>query len=153
MMDSVMMIFSKLFTTCVLTHGHCHVWPWLIEFSGVVLSFFTLSGLPIFTEVSPMKPEDLPHTNTIVQGYGPGKVWILHWWFRKYHFLPPNSTSSMILTVLLPPSFSLMDLLSCYDSHQQKRWRQCSPPPFFFFFLILWNLWWKVTLMRDQPFV
>ena len=34
-------------TTCstfrVSMHGRCHVFPWLVEFSGVVLSCFTLS--------------------------------------------------------------------------------------------------------------
>ena len=34
--------------------------PWLIEDSGVVLNSFTLSLSLIFTEVSPIKLEDLP---------------------------------------------------------------------------------------------
>ena len=36
----------------------CHVWPWLIEFSHVVSSCFTISRLTIFPEVSLLKPED-----------------------------------------------------------------------------------------------
>lgn len=32
----------------ISTLGHCHVWPWLIEFSDVIPSYFTLSRLTVF---------------------------------------------------------------------------------------------------------
>ena len=41
----------------VSMHGRCHVWPWSSEYSGVVLSCFTLSRLTIFTDVSLLVPE------------------------------------------------------------------------------------------------
>ena len=50
----------NIFTCRVSMHGRCHVWPRLIEFSGVVLTCFMLSGLDIFTEVSPLNLEDSP---------------------------------------------------------------------------------------------
>ena len=40
--------------------GRCHVLAWLNEFSGVVLSCFTLSRYTVWTEVSPIQPEDWP---------------------------------------------------------------------------------------------
>ena len=43
------------FTCCVSMHGRCHVWPWLIEFSGVTSSCFTNSRL-IFLFL--LEPED-----------------------------------------------------------------------------------------------
>ena len=47
------------FLTCRLSkHGHCCVWPWLIEFSGVAMSCFTLSRFTIFPDVLFVKPED-----------------------------------------------------------------------------------------------
>ena len=39
-------------------HGHCHVWPWLMEFSSVTLSCFTLSCWTIFLGVSLINMED-----------------------------------------------------------------------------------------------
>ena len=39
-------------------HGCCYVWPWLSEFSDVVLSCFTPSRSAIFTDVSLIKPKD-----------------------------------------------------------------------------------------------
>ena len=41
-------------------HGRCHVLPWLIEFSGVVLSRCTLSRYTVVAEVSPIQLEDSP---------------------------------------------------------------------------------------------
>ena len=41
--------------------GRCHTWPWLIEFSGVVLNCFTLSRLTIFPDASH------PKTGRLVQ--------------------------------------------------------------------------------------
>ena len=38
--------------------GRCRVWPRLSEFSGVVLSCFTISSSTVFTDVSLIKPED-----------------------------------------------------------------------------------------------
>lgn len=38
-------------------HGHCHVWPWFSELSGVVLCRFTLSRSTIFTDYHSTKPK------------------------------------------------------------------------------------------------
>ena len=47
------------FITCrVSTQGRCRVWLWLIEFSGVALSCFTLSRLTVFPDVLSVQPED-----------------------------------------------------------------------------------------------
>ena len=47
------------FVTCpVSMHGCCHVCPWLIELSVVVLSCVTLSFWTSFTDVSLIKPKD-----------------------------------------------------------------------------------------------
>ena len=52
---------SHSFFTCRdLVHGRCHVWPWLIQFSGVKMSCFTLSRSTTFTEISPIQQEDSP---------------------------------------------------------------------------------------------
>ena len=50
---------------------HCHVWPWLVEFSGVVPTCFMLSLATISTTVSPIKPEDSPIS---VQGFKKKKI-------------------------------------------------------------------------------
>ena len=47
--------FHHFFKRRVSMHGHCHVWPWLIELSGVALSCFTHSRL-IFLFL--LEPED-----------------------------------------------------------------------------------------------
>ena len=47
--------YSLFMCWCV---GSDHVWPWLIEFSGVALTCFTLARSTVFTEVSPIKSED-----------------------------------------------------------------------------------------------
>ena len=62
----------NFFTTCFGTFWSCHVSPCLIEFSGVLLSCFTLSRSIVFTEPSAIKPEHLaiqgdPLFNTMVQ--------------------------------------------------------------------------------------
>ena len=49
----------NFFTTCFGTFWSCHVSPCLIEFSGVLLSCFTLSRSIVFTEPSAIKPEHL----------------------------------------------------------------------------------------------
>ena len=41
-----------------VAHGHCHDLPWLIEFSGVVLSCFTFSRRTLLTEVLSIQPDD-----------------------------------------------------------------------------------------------
>ena len=38
--------------------GHRHVWPWLTEFSSIVLSCFTFSPLSIFPDALLIKLED-----------------------------------------------------------------------------------------------
>ena len=43
-------VFTTLFTRRVCMHGRCHAWPWLSEFSSIVLSCFTLSRSTIFTD-------------------------------------------------------------------------------------------------------
>ena len=49
-------LFSFSFFTCrVSMYGNCDVRPWMSEFSGVVLSRFTLSRSTIFTDVSLIK--------------------------------------------------------------------------------------------------
>ena len=48
---------SYFFRCSVSVLGCCHVWPWLIEFSAVPLSCFTLSRLTIFPGASLLKPE------------------------------------------------------------------------------------------------
>lgn len=49
--------------------GCCHVRPWLIEFSGVELTYFKLPRSTVLTEVSsppPKKKKSGRHTRTIV---------------------------------------------------------------------------------------
>ena len=42
----------------VSMHGRCRAWPWLSEYSGVVLSCYTLSRSTVLTDVSLLEPED-----------------------------------------------------------------------------------------------
>ena len=56
-----MYVSATVFTTFLLAvrvsvKGRCHVWHWLSEFSGVVLSCFTISFSTIFTDVTLIKP-------------------------------------------------------------------------------------------------
>ena len=47
------------FLTCHASkQGHCPDWPWLGEFSAVVLSCSTLSRSTAFADVSLIQPED-----------------------------------------------------------------------------------------------
>ena len=39
-------------------HRCCTVWPWLTGLTGVVPNGFTLSRSAIFTDATPIKPED-----------------------------------------------------------------------------------------------
>ena len=57
---AVTMNFSVLSSRAVFRCMLCLFRPWLTEFNGVVQSCFTLSRSTVFTEVSPMKPEDSP---------------------------------------------------------------------------------------------
>ena len=50
----------KFLTCCVSSHGRCYAWRWLTELSDAVLSCFTLCRSTVFTEASPIKPEDWP---------------------------------------------------------------------------------------------
>ena len=52
------MEFTTFFTCRVSMHGRCQGLLWLSEFSDVVLSCFTLSHYTIFTEISPLQPEE-----------------------------------------------------------------------------------------------
>ena len=48
-----------MYISNVFTYRVCyHVWPWLSEFSGVVLNCFTLSNSTIFTDGSRINPEE-----------------------------------------------------------------------------------------------
>ena len=50
---------ADVYISNVFTYRVCyHVWPWLSEFSGVVLNCFTLSNSTIFTDGSLINPED-----------------------------------------------------------------------------------------------
>ena len=50
----LLFLSSFFFTSRFSMHERCHVCPWLTEFSGTVLSCFTLSRQTIFTEISPI---------------------------------------------------------------------------------------------------
>ena len=59
-MDQRIEIFTTFPCAVFSLHGRCHVQPWLIELSGIVLSCFTLSHKTIFKEASSIRPEDAP---------------------------------------------------------------------------------------------
>ena len=74
----------KNFVTCrVSMHVRCHVSPWLTEFSGVVLSSFTLSCQIIFLQMyHQYKRKIRPYRCSrqfFIQGHGSGNFSILHW--------------------------------------------------------------------------
>ena len=78
-------LFTTFFTCRVSMQDRCHVWSGLTETCNVALSYFTLSTLTIFTDVSLREPEDsfnslrkaffiifIIHYNC----HGPGNLWI-----------------------------------------------------------------------------
>ena len=55
------LLYSQSFSNAVARcTGAAIFWYWLAEYSGVVLSCFTLSRSTIFAEISLINPEDVP---------------------------------------------------------------------------------------------
>ena len=52
-----LLLFTR-FPRTVSRQGHCHISPWLSEFSGVVQTCYTVSSPAIFLDVSLIIPED-----------------------------------------------------------------------------------------------
>ena len=95
-------IIDSLLTSHVSIHGHCHLWPWLIEFSSVKPSCFTLFLLRSFQGSIIHKISRFTHT--IVQGHflfnvrGEKKLtmlldtWKSGWWLPVWTDFCPRLT-------------------------------------------------------------